>query len=88
MTLSVGSEPVELDGDELRIGGHRVTVQVVRQLAQVGDNLPLGPDVALQAALALLVVAAEERRTVVEDPESLRARLAEYERWSGRTPGR
>jgi hypothetical protein len=54
----------------------------------VGDNLPLGPHVALQAALALLVVAAEERRGLVEDPEALRARLAEYERWSGRTPGR
>jgi hypothetical protein len=88
MTISVGDQPVELDGDELRIGGKSVTVDVVRQLAQVGDNLPLGPHVALQAALALLVVAAEERRGLVEDPEALRARLAEYERWSGRTPGR
>ncbi len=88
IAVSVGNQRVRVDGDELRIAGKSVPIETVRQLAQVGDNLPLGPNVALQAALALLVVAAEERRFAVEDPQALRARLAEYERWSGHTPGR
>jgi len=88
IAISVGRERVRVEGDELHIGGKSVPIQTVKQLAQVGDNLPLGPNVALQAALALLVVAAEERRSAVEDPQVLRARLAEYERWSGRLPGR
>jgi hypothetical protein len=87
-TLAVGDQHVHVSGDTLRVGAHAFPIQVVRQLAQVGDNLPLGRDAALQAAVALLVVAAEERRHAVEDPALLRARLTDYEKWSGQRAGR
>jgi hypothetical protein len=86
--LAVGHERVLVVDDELRVGDRSFPIQVVRQLAQVGDNLPLGRHAALQAALALLVVAAHERRLAIEDPETLRARLTAYEGWSGQRAGR
>jgi len=42
----------------------------------------------LQAAMGLLVVAAEERARAGEDVSALRQRISQYEQWSGRTAGR
>ena len=42
----------------------------------------------LQAAMGLLVVAAEERARSGEDLEALSKRIAEYEAWTGHTAGR
>ena len=53
-----------------------------------GANLPLTGGRLLQAAMGLLVVAAEERAAAGEDVTLLSKRIAEYESWSGHTAGR
>ena len=60
----------------------------VRELALRGANLPLPGGRLLQAAMGLLVVAAEERARNGEDLETLARRISEYETWTGRTAGR
>ncbi len=63
-------------------------MQEVREYALRGANLPLSGGRFLQAAIGLLVVAAEERARQGEDLEKLSARIGEYEKWAGRTAGR
>src|SRR5919107_627488 len=60
----------------------------VREYALRGANLPLTGGRLLQAAMGLLVVAAEERATQGEDVGLLSKRIADYESWSGHTAGR
>ncbi len=86
--VAVGEDQVRLVGDSLHVGVRSFPISLVRELAQRGENLPLDGDGAVQAALALLVVAAEERSQLVEEPRGLRARLAAYEKWSGRVANR
>jgi hypothetical protein len=80
--LRVGDEPVRVEDDQVKIGERCFPVVEVRRRAELGENLALGPGAAVQAALALLVVAAVGRQNEPEDATALRARLAEYERWS------
>jgi hypothetical protein len=60
----------------------------VREFALRGANLPLPGGRLLQAAMGLLVVAAEDRARTGEDLEALSRRIAQYEAWSGRAGDR
>jgi len=64
------------------------TVREPGEYALRGANLPLTGGRLLQAAMGLLVVAAEERAAQGEDVTVLSKRIAEYESWSGHTAGR
>ena len=64
-----------------------IVVRDARTLA-VKDDIPLPGGRLLQAAMGLLVVAAEDRARNGEDLEALSKRIAEYEAWSGRSAGR
>jgi hypothetical protein len=86
--VSIGAQPVALDGDDLVVMRRRFALPEVRALAAQGENLALGQGHALQAALALLVVAAERRRREPEDAAALQRRIDVYEAWSGRRVGR
>lgn len=86
--LLVGADVVEVDGDFLVVGGKMFRIDEVREYALRGANLPLPGGRLLQAAMGLLVVAAEERAREGEDLEALSGRIAEYEQWTGRTAGR
>jgi hypothetical protein len=86
--LSVGTDIVTLSGDYLKVGLHSFRISEVREYALRGANLPLANGRLLQAAMGLLVVAAEERATAGEDVAVLSRRIADYESWSGHTAGR
>ncbi len=86
--LVVGDDAVTVTGDYLHVGGVAFRVDEVRDYALRGANLPLPGGRLLQAAMGLLVVAAEERARMGEDLQLLSARISEYEKWTGRTAGR
>jgi hypothetical protein len=86
--LLVGSEVVFLRGEYLNVGSISFRIGEVREYALRGANLPLTGGRLLQAAMGLLVVAAEERAAQGEDVQLLAKRIADYEAWSGHTAGR
>ncbi len=86
--LMVGTDVVHVAGEYLQVGTVAFRIDEVRDYAQHGANLPLPGGRLLQAAMGLLVVAAEERALVGEDVGVLRQRISQYEQWSGRTAGR
>jgi hypothetical protein len=86
--LLVGSDVVYMKDDFLIIGTQKFKIAEVREYALRGANLPLPGGRLLQAAMGLLVVAAEERAAAGEDIGVLSKRVAEYEAWSGHTAGR
>ncbi len=86
--LLVGSDVVYLRGDTLQVGQLAFRIGEVREYALRGANLPLTGGRLLQAAMGLLVVAAEERATQGEDVALLSKRIADYEAWSGHHAGR
>ena len=88
--LLVGSDVVHLHGEYLKVGSGGLSFRIseVREYALRGANLPLTGGRLLQAAMGLLVVAAEERARQGEDVALLSKRIADYEAWSGHTAGR
>jgi hypothetical protein len=86
--LLVGADVVHLKGDYLQVGQMNFRITEVREYALRGANLPLQGGRLLQAAMGLLVVAAEERAQSGEDLALLSKRVADYEAWSGHTAGR
>jgi hypothetical protein len=86
--LLVGEDVVSVSGDYLQVGNVAFRIDEVRDYALRGANLPLPGGRLLQAAMGLLVVAAHERAAAGEDVETLSRRIANYEKWSGRTAGR
>jgi hypothetical protein len=86
--LLVGSDVVHLKAEYLQVGQKQFRITEVREYALRGANLPLDGGRLLQAAMGLLVVAAEERAAAGEDLQLLSKRIAEYEAWSGHTAGR
>lgn len=86
--LLVGGDVVHLAGDFLQVGQIAFRVSEVREFALRGANLPLTGGRLLQAAMGLLVVAAEQRAAAGEDVGLLSRRIAEYEAWSGHHAGR
>jgi hypothetical protein len=86
--LMVGADVVYLRGDYLQVGQVAFRISEVREYALKGANLPLTGGRLLQAAMGLLVVAAEERVASGEDVSVLSKRIADYESWSGHTAGR
>ena len=86
--LLVGSEVVFLRGEFLHVGTISFRIGEVREYALRGANLPLTGGRLLQAAMGLLVVAAEERAGQGEDVQLLSKRIADYEAWSGHHAGR
>ncbi|HEY1811941.1 MAG TPA: hypothetical protein VGG74_06260 [Kofleriaceae bacterium] len=86
--LLVGSDVVHMKGDHLMVGTTQYKIAEVREYALRGANLPLPGGRLLQAAMGLLVVAAEERAAAGEDITLLSKRVADYEAWSGHTAGR
>ncbi|HSD87326.1 MAG TPA: hypothetical protein VLB44_07415 [Kofleriaceae bacterium] len=86
--LLVGSDVVFLRGEYLQVGQVAFRIEEVREYALRGANLPLTGGRLLQAAMGLLVHAAEERAAAGEDIQLLSKRVADYESWSGHTAGR
>ena len=86
--LLVGSDVVYLRGDYLQVGQVAFRISEVREYALRGANLPLTGGRLLQAAMGLLVVAADGRAKQGEDVQLLSKRIGEYEAWSGHTAGR
>lgn len=86
--LTVGNDVVHVNGEFLQVGTVAFRLDEVREYALRGANLPLPGGRLLQAAMGLLVVAAEQRARNGEDLEALSKRIGEYEAWSGRTAGR
>lgn len=86
--LFVGSDVVRMDGDALKVGEQKYRINEVREYALRGANLPLPGGRLLQAAMGLLVVAAEERALAGEDIAVLSKRISDYEAWSGHHAGR
>jgi hypothetical protein len=86
--LLVGNDVVYMHSDRLHVGAMQFKITEVREYALRGANLPLQGGRLLQAAMGLLVVAAEERAAVGEDVQLLSKRIADYESWSGHTAGR
>jgi len=86
--LLVGADVCYLRGDYLQVGQVAFRIAEVREYALRGANLPLTGGRLLQAAMGLLVVAAEERAAQGEDVTLLSKRIADYEAWSGHTAGR
>ena len=86
--LLVGSDVVFLRGEYLQVGQVAFKIAEVREYALRGQNLPLTGGRLLQAAMGLLVVAAEERAHAGEDIALLSKRVADYEAWTGHTAGR
>lgn len=86
--LLVGSDVVYLRGEYLQVGQVAFRIGEVREYALRGANLPLTGGRLLQAAMGLLVVAAEERAAAGEDVAILSKRIADYEAWSGHSAGR
>ena len=83
--LLVGSDVVFLRGEYLQVGQVAFKISEVREYALRGANLPLTGGRLLQAAMGLLVVAAEERAAAGEDLQLLSKRVADYEAWIDRT---
>jgi hypothetical protein len=86
--LLVGDEVVNVSDGFLTVGSVAFRVEEVRDYAVRGANLPLPGGRLLQAAMGLLVVAADERARSGEDLEALSRRIKEYEEWTGRSAGR
>src|SRR5690606_15648969 len=86
--LVVGDDVVSVAGGLLHVGTASFRVDEVREYAVRGANLPLPGGRLLQAAVGLLVVAAEERARAGEDLEALARRIRAYEAWTGRSAGR
>jgi len=86
--LVVGNDAVFVKDDCLHIGAVSFRVAVVRGYALRGENLPLPRGKQLQAALGLLVVAAQARAAAGEDLAALAKRVAEYEAWTGHSAAR
>ncbi len=86
--LAVGNETVHVSGGFLQVGSIAFRIEEVREYALRGANLALPGGRFLQAAMGLLVVAAEERARAGEDLEALAKRVADYEAWTGRSAGR
>ena len=86
--LRVGDEVVSVSDEYLSVGQVAFRVDEVRDYAVRGANLPLPGGRLLQAAMGLLVVAADERARAGEDLEALSRRIKEYEEWTGRSAGR
>lgn len=86
--LAVGSDTVHVTGGFLQVGQIAFRIDEVRDYALRGANLALPGGRFLQAAMGLLVVAAEERSRLGEDLEALARRIGEYEAWTGRSAGR
>ena len=86
--LRVGDEVVQVRDGFLSVGPVSFRIDEVREYALRGANLPLPGGRLLQAAMGLLVVAAEERAREGEDLEALSHRISAYEKWTGRTAGR
>lgn len=87
--LLVGSDVVTMNGDMLKVGQDQAyRISEVREYALRGANLPLPGGRLLQAAMGLLVVAAEERAAGGEDLAVLSKRISDYEAWSGHHAGR
>ena len=86
--LAVGTDVVAVNGAYLQIGQIGFRIDEVRDYALRGANLALPGGRYVQAAMGLLVVAAEERSRAGEDLEALAKRIAEYEAWTGRSAGR
>ncbi|MCG8421311.1 MAG: hypothetical protein MJE77_25615 [Proteobacteria bacterium] len=87
--LVVGADVVCVKDDEfLEVGTETFRISEVHEYALRGANLPLPGGRLLQAAVGLLVVAAEKRAKTGEDLEALARRVSDYESWSGRTAGR
>ncbi|MBL0220646.1 MAG: hypothetical protein IPQ07_43115 [Myxococcales bacterium] len=86
--LLVGADVVFLRGDYLQVGQVAFKISEVREYALRGANLPLTGGRLLQAAMGLLVVAADGRAKAGEDVQILAKRIADYESWSGHTAGR
>ncbi|MGE0869083.1 MAG: hypothetical protein AB7P03_10980 [Kofleriaceae bacterium] len=86
--LLVGADVVYLRGEYLQVGQVAFRISEVREYALRGANLPLTGGRLLQAAMGLLVVAAEGRAAAGEDVALLSKRIADYEAWSGHTAGR
>lgn len=82
--LSVGDDVVRVHEGYLKVGGVAFRIDEVRDYAVRGANLPLPGGRLLQAAMGLLVVAAEQRARAGEDVQALSERLARYEEWTGR----
>ncbi|MBL4637548.1 MAG: hypothetical protein JKY56_27070 [Kofleriaceae bacterium] len=88
MGLRVGDETVLVSSGYLRVGSTSFRSSEVREYALRGANLPLPGGRLLQAALALLVIVADERARKGEDLDALAKRIAEYEEWTGRNANR
>ncbi len=86
--LSVGDDAVYVRDGFLQVGQIAFRLGEVRDHALRGANLPLAGGRLLQAALGLLVVAAEERAAAGEDITALAKRITEFEAWSGHSAGR
>lgn len=86
--LAVGDDAVHVTGGFLQIGTIGFRLDEVREAALRGANLALPGGRFVQAALGLLVVAADDRATQGEDLTALSRRISAYEAWSGRTAGR
>jgi hypothetical protein len=86
--LLVGGDVVSLHGEHLHVGSVAFLVSEVREYAHRGANLPLTGGRLLQAAMGLLVVAAEERAIAGEEIDGLAKRISEYEAWSGHSAAR
>jgi hypothetical protein len=79
-TLKVREARVYVQGDRLKIGTGLFRIADVRRYARSGGNLPLAEGGLLQAALALLVVIANEPRNINEDLRQLEKRIADYDK--------
>ncbi|MEZ4365662.1 MAG: hypothetical protein R2939_05170 [Kofleriaceae bacterium] len=86
--LRVGEDLVHVRDGHLLVGQIGFRIEDVREHALRGANLPLPGGRLLQAALGLLVVAADARARAGEDVARLAKRVADYEAWSGRSAGR
>lgn len=86
--LAVGADVVAVDGAYLRIGAVSFLIDEVRDCALRGANLALPGGRYVQAAMGLLVVAADHRSHAGEDLAALSRRIGEYEAWTGRSAGR
>jgi hypothetical protein len=86
--LLVGDEVVSVTEGYLTVGSVAFRVEEVRDYAVRGANLPLPGGRLLQAAMGLLVVAADERAREGENLEALARRIKEYEEWSGHAANR
>ncbi len=87
--LKVGGDDVRVEGEFLQVGKSvAFRISEVREYALRGANLPLPGGRLLQAAMGLLVVAADDRARQGEDLEALAKRIGDYEAWAGHTAGR